>query len=92
MKAALIASIGIVGLVVGVQSAVAQYQGSPGPYRGGPDPYATSLGRPDTPAPEMNGPKQRGASCVVVNDPTRNYGYMKQCPPAKGGNPRAVAR
>ena len=88
MKAAFIASIGILGLVVGIQSAAAQYQGAPGPTRIGPDPYANSLSTDGM----ASGPKQRGASCVVVNDPTRNYGYMKQCPPPKGGSPKAATR
>ena len=88
MKTALIASIGIVGLVVGIQSAAAQYQGSPGPSRVGPDPYTNSLATDGM----ASGPKQRGASCAVVNDSTRNYGFMKQCPPPKGGSPKAATR
>ena len=91
MKTALIASIGIVGLVVGIQSATAQNRGALQASRGGPEP--TTEGRSsNTPAQEINGPKQRGASCVVVNDSTRNYGYMKQCPPPQGGSPKAAAR
>jgi hypothetical protein len=88
VKTALIASIGVGGLVVGIQSAAAQYQGSPGPARVGPDPYANSLATDGM----ASGPKQRGAGCVVVNDSTRNYGYMKECPAPKGGSPKAATR
>jgi hypothetical protein len=78
---ALIASIGIIGLVAGVQGATAQYPGGPDPSRG-----ASGRGvlQPSTPVQEFHGPTRFGGNCVVVTDKDRGYGYMKGCPPAKG--------
>jgi hypothetical protein len=78
MKHALIGSIGVVALIVGVQDAYAQARPA------GPNPgwewYASV------------GPVRRGSQCVVDVDINRGYGFLKNCPapqaPARRGHAR----
>jgi hypothetical protein len=68
MKRALIAGLGILAAIVGVEAANAQ---APRPASPGWEWYA---------AP---GPTKRGAMCVTHVDATRGYGFQGPCPAPK---------
>jgi len=82
MKRALIAGLGILALLVGVQAANAQaninpnvYPGNVGERYGAQAPYEWHAGP---------GPNKRGNMCVTHVDLGRGYGYQAPCPAPKG--------
>jgi hypothetical protein len=68
MKRALIAGLGILAMIVGIEAANAQ---APKPASPGWDWYAGP------------GPKKRGAMCVTDVDLNRGYGFQAACPAPK---------
>jgi len=76
MKRALIAGLGVLALIVGVQAANAQANINPNIYPGNTSgPYEWHA------AP---GPNKRGNMCVTHVDSLRGYGYQAPCPAPKG--------
>ena len=83
MKRALIAGLGVLALIVGVQAANAQANINPNVY---PNNAGERYGVSQQPyewhaAP---GPNRRGTMCVTHVDSTRGYGYHQACPAPKG--------
>jgi hypothetical protein len=92
MKRALIAGLGVLALIAGVQPANAQANINPNLYPGnageryGARPYEWYA------AP---GPNKRGNMCVTHVDAGRGYGFQAPCPPPKAAAPakkRAAVR
>jgi len=76
MKRALIAGLGILALLVGVQAANAQANINPNQYPGNTSgPYEWHAGPV---------PNKRGGMCVTHTDLGRGYGYQAPCPAPKG--------
>jgi hypothetical protein len=82
MKRALIAGLGVLALLVGVQAANAQANINPNQYPGNTSerygyqaPYEWHAGP---------GPNKRGNMCVTHVDLGRGYGYQAPCPAPKG--------
>ena len=83
MKRALIAGLGVLALIVGVQAANAQANINPNVY---PNNAGERYGVRSAPyewyaAP---GPMKRGNMCVTHVDTTRGYGFQQACPAPKG--------
>jgi len=80
MKRALIAGVGVLALMVGVQAANAQninpnlYPGNTSERYGAQAPYEWHAGP---------GPNKRGNMCVTHVDLGRGYGYQAPCPAPK---------
>ena len=77
MKRALIAGLGVLALIVGVQAANAQaninpnvYPNNAGERYGATAPYEWYAGP---------GPMRRGNMCITHVDSTRGYGYQEPC-------------
>jgi len=83
MKRALIAGVGVLALIVGVQAANAQANINPNVY---PNNAGERYGVSQQPY-EWHagpGPNKRGNMCVTHVDLNRGYGYMAPCPAPKG--------
>jgi hypothetical protein len=83
MKRALIAGVGVLALIVGVQAANAQANINPNLYPGN---AGERYGVRSAPyewyaAP---GPMKRGGMCVTHVDSGRGYGFQQPCPAPKG--------
>jgi hypothetical protein len=82
MKRALIAGLGVLTLIVGVQAANAQANINPNLYPGNVgERYGATAPWEWHGAP---GPNKRGNMCVTHVDPLRGYGYQAPCPAPKG--------
>jgi hypothetical protein len=86
MKRALIAGLGVLALIVGVQAANAQANINPNLYPG------NTSERYGVTAPwewhATPGPIRRGSQCAVDVDSGRGYGYMKDCPAPQASAPQ----
>jgi hypothetical protein len=91
MKHALIAGLGVLALIVGVQAANAQANINPNVYPGNmgerygvsQQPYEWHAGP---------GPNKRGGMCVTHTDLGRGYGYQAPCPAPKGAAAAPASR
>jgi hypothetical protein len=82
MKRALIAGLGVLALIVGVQAANAQANINPNQYPGNAGERYGATGNYEWYA--APGPMKRGNMCVEHVDSTRGYGVQKPCPAPKG--------
>src|SRR5882757_7238393 len=78
MKRALVATVGMLALVAGVESANSQARIRVTPSSG----YEWAAGP---------GPSRRGTDCVTHVDLNRGYGFMAPCPAPKGPAKPVVA-
>jgi hypothetical protein len=86
MKRALIAGLGVLALIVGVQAANAQANINPNLYPGNTsERYGATAPWEWSATP---GPIRRGSQCAVDVDSGRGYGYMKDCPAPQASAPQ----
>ena len=88
MKRAMIAGLGVVALMVGVEAANAQANINPSVYPNRPG-AQESAGWEWYATP---GPKKRGNMCVTDVDSTRGYGVQKPCPAPQASAAPAQSR
>src|SRR5258706_2825389 len=82
MKRVLIAGLGVLALIVGVQAANAQANINPNQYpNNAGERYGATAPYEWHAAP---GPNRRGSMCITHVDPLRGYGYQAPCPAPKG--------
>jgi len=85
MKHALIGSLSVLAMIIGIEAANAQAEINP-------NLYPTYRGAPVAEQPwewySTPGPVRRGGPCVADVDPGRGYGYMKDCPAPRASAPQ----
>jgi hypothetical protein len=86
MKHALIGSLSVLAMIVGIEAANAQADINPNLYPG------NTSERYGATAPwewqATPGPIRRGSQCAVDVDSGRGYGYMKDCPAPQASAPQ----
>ena len=84
MKRVLIAGLGVLALIVGVQAANAQANINPNQYPGNAGERYGATGNAPYEWYAAPGPMKRGNMCIEHVDSTRGYGVQKPCPAPKG--------
>lgn len=84
LKRTLIAGLGVLALILGVQAANAQANINPNQYPGNVGERYGATGNAPYEWYAAPGPMKRGNMCIEHVDSTRGYGVQKPCPAPKG--------